>query len=153
MQANSDFKELLSALNGEGAEYLIVGAHAVILYAEPRFTKDLDIWVGSSPENAQRVWRALKAFGAPLAGMCATDFTQADMVYQMGVPPNRIDVVMGIDGVSFDEAWPNRVTTSYDGLPTPVISKPDLIRAKRASGRPQDLLDLQRLLDSEEHGD
>lgn len=149
MLENSDFKELLRLFNQGSVEYLVVGAHAVIYYAEPPYTKDLDLWVNPSAHNAPRVWNALKLFGAPLTGITETDFTRGDLVYQMGIPPNRIDIVMGIDGLTFGEAWPNRVTSSYAGEAVLLLGKQDLIRTKRASGRPQDLLDLQRLLDAD----
>jgi hypothetical protein len=149
MPTNSDFKDLFKIFNDEGVEFLIVGAHAVIFYAEPRFTKDLDIWVNPTAENAARVWRGLEVFTAPLTGVREEDFTKTDLVFQMGMPPNRIDIVMGIDGLTFEEAWPNRVRSSYAGEPICLLSKNDLIKNKQASGRPQDLLDVQRLLESE----
>lgn len=149
MQANSDFKDLLRIFNEEDVEFLVVGAHAVIHFAEPRYTKDVNIWVGTSPENARRVFRALGRFGAPLAGVRESDFTQEDLVYQMGVVPNRIDIMMGVDGLHFPDAWRNRIKATYDGVPMNLLSREDLIRNKRASGRPQDLLDLERLLDGD----
>jgi hypothetical protein len=145
MDVNRDFSELLSALNDAGAQYLVVGAHAVAYYTEPRYTKDFDLWVAASARNAERVWAALAQFGAPLKGMQRADFANPDLVYQMGVEPNRVDVLMGIDGVTFATAWRNRVRTSYGGIPIFVLGYADLLRAKRAAGRPQDLLDLERL--------
>jgi len=145
MAANPDFKDLFSIFNEESVEYLVVGAHAVILYAEPRHTKDLDVWVKPSPENAKRVCRALSRFGAPLENVAPGDFTDPELVYQIGVAPNRIDVMMGIAGVDFETAWVNKVDSTYDGVPIHVIGKADLIRSKKACGRPQDLLDVERL--------
>lgn len=147
MPANSDLKELFKIFNEESVEYLLVGAHAVAHYAEPRYTKDVDLWVAPSAENAARVWRALNRFTAPMAGVSSEDFSRPDVVFQMGVPPNRIDILTGIDGIEFDEAWPNRIRTTYGGEPINILGKAELIRNKRASGRPQDLLDLQRLLE------
>lgn len=144
---NSDFKEMLAALNAEGVEFLLVGGHAVMFHAQPRFTKDWDLWVNPTPENAARVWAALIRFKAPLSGVSESDFTNQEMVFQIGLPPNRMDFLMCVDGIEFSEAWPNRVPATYDGVPMPVISKPDLIRNKRASGRPQDLIDLEKLLE------
>ncbi len=92
MQVNSDFKELLSLFNEENVRYLVIGAYAVILYCEPRFTKDLHLWIAPDLENARHVWRALKRFGALLACVSEADFTRQDMVYQMGILPNRIDI-------------------------------------------------------------
>lgn len=147
MLVNSDFKELLKLFAEESVDFLIVGAHAVIYYAEPRYSKGIDVWVRPTPQNVGRVYSALRRFGAPLGGMTPADFTREDHVYQMGRPPNRIDIVMGVEGLTFAEAWPNRVSATYDGEPMNLISRIDLIRSKQATGRPQDLLDVQRLLD------
>jgi len=144
---NSDFKDLFRTLSEEGVDFLLVGAHAVMLYSEPRFTKDLDIWVGTSAKNSRRVYRALARFGAPLDGIAPDTFVETRLIYQIGVPPNRIDVITSTDGVEFVEAWSRRHPLPYMGESVPVISKQDLIVNKRASGRPQDLLDLSRLLE------
>jgi hypothetical protein len=138
---NKDFRDLFASLNDAGTEYLLVGGYAFAVHAHPRFTKDLDVWVNPTPENAARVMRALRAFGAPLQGLTAHDLARPDLIFQIGVPPNRIDVVTGIDGVDFAEAWPARVSTSYGDQAVPAIGRAHLIRNKRASGRPQDLLD------------
>ena len=145
MSANPDYRDLFSIFSEEKVEYLVVGAHAVIYYAEPRYTKDLGIWVRSSSDNALRVWRALRTFGAPLRDVTYEDFTDPEMVYQIGVAPNRIDILMGIKGVDFDTAWKNKVESTYDGIPIYILGKYELIRAKKASQRPQDLLDLEKL--------
>lgn len=146
MRINSDCSDLLRLFADEKVECLLVGAHAVAFHAEPRFTKDVDLWVRPSAENAVRVHRALVRFGAPLEDVGPEVFTETESVYQIGVAPNRIDVVMSVDGVSFDEAWPDRIEARYGETPVDVIGKDALIRTKRASGRPQDLLDLERLL-------
>jgi hypothetical protein len=145
MPANPDFKGLFSAFNDEGVEYLVAGAHAVIYFSEPRYTKDLDVWVRPSADNASRVYRALARFGAPLEGVSEADFRDADLVYQIGIEPNRIDVIMSVAGVGFDAAWSDRVESSYGGVPIHIMGRKSLIKAKRASGRPQDLLDLDKL--------
>ena len=142
---NSDFRDLLQLLNEEKSEYLLVGAHAVIFYSEPRYTKDIDIWVSVHGDNPEKVYRALKRFGAPVSILKIDEIRKENLVYQMGVPPNRIDILFGIDGISFSEAWPNRVISDYAGVQMNLISKEDLIRNKTASGRPQDLLDLSKL--------
>jgi hypothetical protein len=142
---NQDWIELLNLFNASEVRYLIIGGYAVIKYAEPRFTKDIDVWVGIDPENARRVYEALRKFGAPLAGMVPEDFTKAGYFYQMGRPPFRVDIVMTIPGVEFEAAWPNRLKTTINEVEIPFISKPDLIKAKEAAGRPQDLIDLQKL--------
>jgi hypothetical protein len=145
MDGNPDFRDLLRALNEEGARYLIVGAYAVMHFTEPRYTKDLDIWVEPRWENAQKVWRALAKFGAPLRDMTIDDFTKPKVVFQIGVEPNRVDIVMGITGVRFDTAWHNRVRAFYDDQPVHVIGREDLLRNKRRVGRPADKLDVQAI--------
>jgi hypothetical protein len=140
-----DFKDLLRALNANAAKYIIIGAHALGVHLEPRTTKDLDLFVRSDPENARAVFRALAQFGAPLQGMSEADFSDGT-TFQIGVPPDRIDILQRIDGVTFDEAWKNRIEGTIDGeVPAYVMSKDDLIRNKLAAGREQDLLDVKRL--------
>jgi hypothetical protein len=136
-----DFAEMLSALSAAKADFLVVGAHARAAYGEPRATKDLDIWVRPTPENAERVWRALAQFGAPLAGLTKDDFARPGITLQIGLPPHRIDILTEISGVTFEEAWPRRIEAQFAGATYPVISKQDYIVNKRASGRPQDLVD------------
>ena len=148
MPANPDYRDLFRLLNDERVDYLLVGAHAVIFYAEPRYTKDLDVLVRPTPQNAERVWRALARFGAPLKGVTTSDFTDPAMIYQIGIEPNRIDVLMSIAGVDFDGVWDNRVETSYGDVPVQVIGRADLIRSKKASARPEDLFDVERLEDA-----
>lgn len=142
---NPDFRDLFAALNDAEARYLIIGAHAVAFYAEPRFTKDLDVWVEASPENAPRVMTALREFGAPLQGVSQADFATRGITLQIGVAPNRIDVTTLIDGVTFEAAWPNRTKSHFGDQPICVIGRGDLVRNKKAAGRPQDLLDLATL--------
>ena len=145
MFVNSDFSDLLRLFNANHVRYLIIGGYAVVQYAEPRFTKDLDVWISTDRVNASSVYRALKEFGAPLADLTEDDFAEEGYFYQMGVPPVRVDILMGIPGIAFEEAWANRVKVEFDGLPVIFISKADLITSKRASGRPQDLLDADTL--------
>ncbi len=142
---NRDFRDLFAALNDAGAEYLVVGAHAVAFYAEPRFTKDLDVWVGATPANALRVFAALQAFGAPLAGVSEADFVHPGAVLQIGVAPNRIDLATQIDGVTFEDAWPNRTPSTFGDQAIWIIGRAELLRNKASAGRPQDLLDLALL--------
>jgi hypothetical protein len=146
----SDFKELLSLFNDASVRYLVVGGHAVMLYTEPRYTKDLDLWVEASLDNAARVFHALAAFGAPLAGMTPADFAEEGSFYQLGRPPARVDILMSIDGVPFDEAWANRKESMLDGQKAWYIGRSDLIRNKRASGRHIDLHDAQLLEGNEQ---
>jgi hypothetical protein len=127
------------------ARYLVVGGYDVMRYSEPRFTKDLDLWIANAEKNAGAVFRAMKEFGAPLEGLTAHDFTQEGYFYQMGMPPLRVDIMMSIPGVEFETAWKNRELLLLDGVTVPFISRADLIRNKEASGRPQDLLDAENL--------
>lgn len=145
MLTSPDFKELLSILEKHKVRYLVVGGYAVMKYTEPRFTKDLDLWVSTDKENAKAVYTALKEFGAPLKGLAPDDFSQEGYFYQMGNPPFRLDVMMSIPGVTFDTAWKNREEVQFGGLSVLFISKADLIRAKEAGGRPQDLMDAEEL--------
>ena len=126
----------------------MIGGYAVMMHTEPRYTKDLDLWIDPSRENARRVYLALAQFGAPLAGFTETDFTERGTVYQLGRPPARIDVLMSVSGLEFDEAWPNRVISEVDGLPIAFAGRGDLIKMKRAAGRTSDLVDIERLEES-----
>lgn len=150
---NCDFKELLSAFNEAKVRYLIVGGYAVMRYSEPRYTKDLDIWIDVSTRNSRAVFRALRTFGAPLANLSASDFAREGCTYQMGRPPVRVDIIMSIQGVRFPKAWRNRVATDFDGVAAHFLSLDDLITNKRALGRPQDLIDLKNLLDAKTSGE
>jgi len=145
MLTNRNWTELLSLFAAHKVRYLVVGGYAVMKYTEPRFTKDLDLWIALDAANAQAVFAALKEFGAPLAELTAADFQEEGQVYQMGRAPLRVDVLMSVDGLTFENAWPNRVETNLAGVKVPFISKSDLILAKRAAGRDQDLLDLKNL--------
>jgi predicted nucleotidyltransferase len=144
MNLTRDLKDILKAFNAHSVKYMIIGAHALGVHAEPRSTKDLDLFIRSDPENAQAVFRALAQFGAPIAGMSPADFADGT-TFQMGQPPERIDVIQRIEGVNFDEAWPNRIEGEVDGIPACIISREDMIRNKLAAGRYQDLADVEKL--------
>lgn len=144
---NSDFKDLLRSLNAEEVEYLIIGGYALMEYAEPRFTKDLDIWIMTSPLNSRRVLKALREFGAPVHEMTEEDLSTPGWVFQIGVAPIRIDILTSADGVEFEGAWGRRGEVRYGDVTAWVISKEDLIANKLATGRPQDLVDVQTLRD------
>src|SRR5687768_16610123 len=126
MQANQDFVDLFVAFNAHDVEYLIVGAHALAAHGHVRATKDLDVWVRPTPANAERVHRALRAFGAPLADLSAEDLATPGIVFQIGVPPLRIDIITTIDGISFDEAWSQRMRSQFEGQAIAVLSRADL---------------------------
>lgn len=149
MFVNSDFSDLLKLFNDNNVRYLVIGGYALIQYAEPRFTKDLDLWISTDSENANAVFKALKEFGAPLSGLDASDFSEDGFFYQMGVAPIRVDILMGIPGGIFEQAWQDRNEIDFDGLQVPFISKQDLIKIKQASGRPQDLIDIDLLSKSD----
>jgi hypothetical protein len=142
---NSNFKDLLSALNLCEARYLVVGGYAVMLYSEPRYTMDLDIWIDRTGDNARRVFRALAGFGAPLKGIESSEFTRPEIVYQLGMPPSRIDILTSITGVEFEQAWSRRTVSEFDGISVPFIALGDLIADKRQTGRLSDLADCERL--------
>ena len=145
MATNPDFKDLLSALCAEAAEFIIVGAHAVMFYTVPRYTKDLDVWVRPTRQNAERVHRALRAFGAPVVDLTVEDLAAPGTIFQIGVAPSRIDILTSIDAVSFEDAWQRRVPSTYGGVAISLLSMDDLLTNKRAAGRRQDLLDIERL--------
>ena len=142
---NEDFRELLRTLSDADARFLVVGAYAVSFHSEPRATADLDLWVEPTPENAKRVYAALAAFGAPLVELSEADLATPEIVFQIGVPPRRIDILTSISGVTFAEAWPDRSEGSYGGVRFPVIGVEALMKNKQALGRPKDLLDLELL--------
>ncbi len=142
---NPDFKDLLAEFNAHRVEYLVVGAHALAAHGHVRATKDLDVWVRPTPENAKRTLAALVSFGAALHGLTEEDLSTPGVIFQMGVAPIRIDVITAIDGVEFEEAWADRMATKFAGIPAGVLSRAHLIKNKQAAGRPQDLLDVEWL--------
>lgn len=143
---NDDFRDLLSALSAADARFLVIGAYAVGVHGRPRATKDLDVWVEASPDNAARVMRALRDFGAPLMELSEQDLATPGLGFMMGVPPRRIDVLTQISGVGFEEAWSRRIEVTFgEGLRCPVIGLDDLLANKRAADRPQDRVDVIEL--------
>lgn len=150
MLTSSDFKELLKLFEKHKIRYLVVGGYAVMKYSEPRFTKDLDVFIATDQENAKSVYLALKEFGAPLENLSSDDFAHEGYFYQMGRPPLRVDIMMSIPGIEFDVAWKNRELVEFDDLKLFFISRSDLIKAKDASGRPQDKIDVEKLKKAEQ---
>lgn len=136
---------MLSAFADAKVEFLVVGAYALAAHGIPRATGDLDFWIRRTPQNADRVLRALEAFGAPMDKVTREDLLAPDMVVQLGVAPSRIDILTSIDGVEFDESWLNRLVARVEDVDVPILSREDLIRNKRASGRPRDLADVAEL--------
>jgi len=146
-----DFKELLSAFNAHNVKYLVVGGYAVSLHAQPRATKDLDIFIKADPTNASAAFQALAEFGAPLAGIERSDLADPSKFIRFGRPPIAVDILSGIEGVDFDDAWTRRVESVIDsatGLIAFFISKSDLIASKLGSGRLRDLADVEEIRDA-----
>jgi hypothetical protein len=142
---NQDFRDLLAEFNAHRAEYIVVGAHALAAHGHVRATKDLDIWVRPSAQNAPRVLAALRAFGAPLHDLAEADLVAPGTIFQIGVAPIRIDVITQIDGVEFEPAWSRRLTVPFADQFVSVLSHQDLLTNKRAAAREQDLLDVKWL--------
>lgn len=142
---NPDYRDMLCMLNDEGVEYLVVGAHALAAHGYPRATGDIDLWVRCSVENAERVWRALCRFGAPLQDLTATDLATPDVVFQVGIVPRRIDILTSISAVTFEDAWPRRKSILVDEIPISVIGRDDLLRNKWHTGRTKDRADAEWL--------
>ena len=139
-----DYKDLLSAFHAHGVRYLIVGGYAVIFHAQPRFTKDIDLFINADPANAHATYAALAAFGAPLQGIRPEDFAERGSFFRFGQDPHGFDILPDIPGVDFEDAWERRVEGVIDpksGLKAFFISAPDLIASKLAAGRPQDIAD------------
>ncbi len=145
MLFNPDFKDMLLALFEANVDYLLVGAYAVAAHGHPRATGDLDLWVRPHAETASKVYRVLAEFGAPLHDLTVEDLAKPGMVFQIGVEPSRIDILTGISGVSFDDAWPNRLSIEMDGIQLCVLGRNDLVTNKLACGRPKDIADAEAL--------
>lgn len=144
---NEDFKDFLNCLLQAQARFLVVGAHALAVQGVPRATRDLDVWVDSSLDNAKKIWTALEMFGSPAEalGVSETDLTVPGTVVQIGVPPRRIDLLTSISGVEFEDAWPRREIHEIDDAKLPFIGREDFITNKRATGRFRDLADIEAL--------
>ncbi len=145
MEIPEDFRELLRLLNSHKVEFLVVGGYALAFHGVPRYTGDIDLFVGTNSKNAQALLRALDDFGFGSVGIEEKDFTEPDSVVQIGYPPLRVDFLTGISGVDWNDAWETRIGTSLGGIPVNVISKAELIRNKKATGRRVDTGDVERL--------
>lgn len=135
----------MQSLNDNNVRYLVIGGYALAFHGHPRYTKDLDIWIDLDEGNADKVVRALDDFGFASLELKAADFLKPDMTIQLGYPPSRIDILVGLKGADFDEAYSNRKTVVIDGVPIDVIDRVNLINLKREAGRPQDLADIDNL--------
>jgi len=145
MEFNQDFRDMLVALNEANVKYLVVGAYAVAAHGYPRATGDLDLWIQATAESASGVMQALRVFGAPTHEIDEADFAVPSIVFQIGVPPGRIDLLTSVSGLEFESAWLNRVQLNIDDVSFYVVGLKDLIQNKRASGRPKDLADIAGL--------
>ena len=150
---NSDFRDLLRTLHEEKVRFLVAGGYAVIHHTQPRYTKDIDIWVEPSTENARLLMRALAKFGISLIGLTEADFAEPKTQLSVGVAPSEIDLLTSIPGLDFHAAWENKVISNEHGLPIPYLGKSDLITAKITAGRNQDLADLDELRRADPQGD
>ena len=146
MKLHPDIREFIALCLSRKVEFLLVGGYALAVHGAPRFTEDIDLMVLVSPANADKLWQVLEDFGFGDVGIHREDFLEADQVIQLGRAPNRIDLLTGISGVTWQEAWESRIATFFDDLEIPVIGKAHLIRNKQATGRPQDHADVARLL-------
>lgn len=140
-----DFQDLLQLLGEHGVRFLVVGGYAVAAHGHPRYTKDLDIWVEPTPDNARRIVAVLDAFGFASLGLSADDFEQAGVVIQLGHEPGRVDLLTSVSGLVFAEVYDTRVDAMFGPTSVPIIDRLSLITNKRASGRPQDLADVAKL--------
>lgn len=143
---SADYEDLFSTLNTYKIKYLVVGAHAVMFYSVPRFTKDLNVWIPAALNDSRRVYEALRAYGAPLKGMTPSDFQDPKMFLQIGVAPVRVDILVNVPGVSAEQAWKHRRRSRYGKARINILGLAELITTKRAAARPQDKLDLEKLL-------
>ncbi len=142
---NEDYKDILRALSGNKVRFLVIGAYAMGAYGYVRATGDFDVWVDPSPENSQKVYKALKEFGAPMRQITPETFADEGVVFQIGVVPRRIDILTSIDGVSFKNAYRHREEHKVERLKIPLLAKPDLIKNKISTGRKKDKLDAEIL--------
>jgi hypothetical protein len=142
---NQDVVDLLHAFVAAEVRFLLVDAYALAVHGRPRAAGDLDVWVDPSPDNATRVAGALAAFGAPLDDVTEADFARAGITYQIGLPPGRIDILTALTGLTFADAWPDRVRTRIAGVEVNVIGREAFIRNKKATGRTKDLADIEDL--------
>ena len=142
---NQDFLDLLRAFIDRDVRFLIVGAYALGVHGRPRATGDLDVWVDPTPDNAPRIMEALEAFGAPVQQVAAADFSRPGIVFQMGLPPLRIDVLTELSGLTFAEAWSSRISAAFGSVTVDVIGRDAFIKNKRATGRARDLADVEAL--------
>ena len=149
MSLSRDFIEFIECLNARQVDYLLVGGHALAFHGLPRFTKDIDFWIRPSVQNAKRLLKVIEDFGFADVQLGIDDFSQPGKVVQLGIPPNRIDLITSIDGVEFGPAFERKITSSYKGIPLKVIHVEDLLTNKRTTGREQDALDAKKIQEAQ----
>jgi len=142
---SNDFKEFVALLNKHDVQYLVVGGYAVAIHGYPRYTKDLDVWIALSPENADKILKALDDFGFGKLNLTAEDFSEPDQIIQLGFPPNRIDIMTSLSGVDFKNCYETRLEVNLDGIAVVIIDRMNLKKNKLATGRPQDLADAENI--------
>ena len=145
MKLQKDIREFIELLLSRRVDFLLVGGYALAFHGAPRFTEDIDFYVAVNPDNARRLQQVIRDFGFGETGLSEADFLQKDQVIQLGVAPNRIDLLTGLSGLTWSEAWESRQQIELDGLELSVLGREALIRNKRATGRTQDLADAERL--------
>ena len=140
-----DFKEFIELLNSHQVKYLVVGGYAVAFHGHPRYTKDIDLWVLNSEKNGERLLKVMSEFGFASLGLTLNDFLQKDNIVQLGYPPNRIDIITGLNGIDFEKAYKNKIEIRFDDIDVNFIDLEDLKKSKRIAGRPKDLEDIKNL--------
>jgi hypothetical protein len=145
MKINSDFRDPLQSFNAAGVRYLIVGGYAVMVYTEPRYTKDLDLWIEPTTDNASLMIAALAEFGAPTKNIPPADFVEPNVFFQIGVEPVRVDIMTSVTGLDFERAWNRRVTVDFGGASAAVLCREDVMQSKIAVGRVRDRQDVKKL--------
>jgi len=143
VKVSKDFKEFIELLNKNNVNYLLVGGYAVGYHSRPRYTEDIDIWIQPSLENAKKIIHVLNKFGFTGVSVSIEELIQPEKIIQLGLPPQRIDILTSIDGVNFNEAWERRIVDSFGDIPVFIISLKDLIKNKSSSGRTKDLQDIE----------
>ena len=145
MNLSKDCKEFIALLRSEGVDFLVVGAAALAAHGRPRYTGDIDLWIRCDTETSQRMERVLERFGFGSTGLRASDFAEPNKVIQLGVAPNRVDILTGLTGLEFEAAWNKRIDLPLDDETLPFLDKDSLRDNKKATGRPQDIADLEAL--------
>ena len=147
MDVHCDYEDLFKVLNDYRIKYLVVGAYAVMYHTQPRYTKDIDVWIITEMNDVHKIFAALKTFGAPLQKIEAEHFYDKTMIFQIGLAPVRIDIMTAVPGITFKTSWQNKKRVKYGQTPIYVLGKKDLIAAKEKAGRPQDKIDVENLRD------